>query len=221
MSHYAPEGEGAVVEPRGFLLVDSGGQYLGATTDVTRTIVVGDLSDQMKRDFTLVAASHFRLMNAVFKESTTGYQLDMLAREPLYAYGLDYNHGTGHGIGYILNVHEGPQRIGSVRPGTVSVPMAEGMLTSDEPGIYRENEYGIRTESITLTVPYTETEFGTFLRFECLTWVPVDREAIDLKYLSAEDRRMLNDYHAGVYEKVAPLLNEEEREWLYEVTREI
>ncbi len=221
MAHYAPEGEGDVIEPHGFLLVDSGGQYLGATTDVTRTIVIGALTDQMRRDFTLVSAAHFRLMNAVFRKGTTGYQLDMLAREPLFAHGLDYGHGTGHGIGYILNVHEGPQRIGSVRPGTTPVPMAEGMLTSDEPGIYRENEYGIRTESITLTVPYKETEFGTFLRFECLTWVPVDREAIDLSYLSTEDRRMLNDYHAGVYEKVAPLLNEEEREWLYEVTREI
>ena len=221
MAHYAPEGEGAAVEPHGFLLVDSGGQYLGATTDVTRTIVVGDLTEQMKRDFTLVAASHFRLMNAVFKKGTTGNQLDMLAREPLFAYGLDYNHGTGHGIGYILNVHEGPQRIGSVRPGTTPAPMAEGMLTSDEPGIYRENEYGIRTESITLTVPHAETEFGTFLAFECLTWAPIDRDAIDVRYLSEEDRRSLNAYHEKVYEKIAPLLNEEERAWLYDVTRAI
>jgi len=145
----------------------------------------------------------------------------MLAREPLYAHGLDYGHGTGHGIGYILNVHEGPQRIGSVRPGTTPAPMEEGMLTSDEPGIYRENEYGIRTESITLTVPHSETEFGTFLQFECLTWVPVDRDAIDVRWLSAEDRRLLNEYHAEVYKKIAPLLNEEERAWLFEATREI
>ena len=221
MAHYAPEGEGTPVGPQGFLLVDSGGQYLSATTDVTRTIVVGDLTEQMKRDFTLVAVSHFRLMNAVFKKGTTGNQLDMLSREPLFAHGLDYNHGTGHGIGYILNVHEGPQRIGSIRPGTVSVPMAEGMLTSDEPGIYRENEYGIRTESITLTVPHSETEFGTFLQFECLTWAPVDRDAIDVRYMNDEDRRALNEYHANVYKKIAPLLNEEERAWLFEATKEI
>ena len=221
MAHYAPEGEGDVIEPHGFLLVDSGGQYLGATTDVTRTIVIGDLTDQMRRDFTLVSAAHFRLMNAVFKKGTTGYQLDMLAREPLFAHGLDYGHGTGHGIGYILNVHEGPQRIGALRPGTAPVPMAEGMLTSDEPGIYRENEYGIRTESITLTVPHSKTEFGSFLAFECLTWVPVDLDAIDTAYLTAEDRRALNEYHAKVYEKVAPLLGEEERAWLAKATKEI
>ncbi len=221
MAHYAPEGEGAAVEPHGFLLVDSGGQYLGATTDVTRTIAVGDLTDQMRKEFTLVAVSHFRLMNAVFKKGTTGYQLDMLAREPLFAHGLDYGHGTGHGIGYILNVHEGPQRIGSLRPGTFPVAMKEGMLTSDEPGIYRENEYGIRTESITLTVPCAETEFGTFLKFECLPWAPIDRDAIDTAYLTAEDLLALNTYHKEVYEKIAPLLDEDERSWLREATMPI
>ena len=221
MAHYAPQGEGDEVGESGFLLVDSGGQYLGATTDVTRTIALGGLTEQMKRDFTLVAAGHFRLMNAVFKKGTTGAQLDLIAREPLFKHGIDYNHGTGHGIGYILNVHEGPQRIGPARPGVESVPVEAGMVTSDEPGVYREGEYGIRTESILLAVPDKKTEFGEFLRFECLTWAPVDRGAIDPAYLSEEDRRALNEYHAKVYEKVAPLLDEDEREWLFEATREI
>ena len=214
MAHYAPQGEGDAVGSEGFLLVDSGGQYLGATTDVTRTIAVGPLTEQMKRDFTLVMAGHFRLMNAVFKKGTTGVQLDLIAREPLYAHGLDYNHGTGHGIGYILNVHEGPQRIGPARPGVESVPVEAGMVTSDEPGVYREGEYGIRTESILLAVPKEETEFGSFLGFECLTWAPVDRDAVDPAYLTAEDLRALNAYHAQVFEKVSPYFAGEELEWL-------
>ena len=219
MAHYAPEGEGAPVEPEGFLLVDSGGQYMGATTDVTRTIAVGHLTEEMKRDFTLVAAGHFRLMNAVFKEGTVGSSLDYLARLPLYGHGMDFNHGTGHGIGYILNVHEGPQRIGKVRKGGSETPFVPGMLTSDEPGIYRENEYGIRTESITLTVPYKETEFGAFYKFECLTWAPVDRDAIDPAYLTSEDLAAINAYHAEVYEKISPYLDGEELAYLFEATR--
>ena len=221
MAHYSPEGEGEVIGDHGFLLVDSGGQYLGATTDITRTIVLGELTEQMKRDFTLVAAGHFRLMNAVFKKGTTGAQLDLIAREPLYTHGLDFNHGTGHGIGYILNVHEGPQRIGPARPGTPHVAMEVGMVTSDEPGIYREGEYGIRTESIVLTVPNSESEFGTFLQFECLTWVPVDIEAIDPACLTAEDLAAINDYHKKVFEKVSPYLEGEDLEWLKTATAEI
>ena len=216
MAHYSPEGEGAEIGEAGFLLVDSGGQYLGATTDVTRTIAVGELTDEMRRDFTLVMAGHFRLMNAVFKAGTTGAQLDLIAREPLYRHGLDFNHGTGHGIGYILNVHEGPQRIGPARPGVVSVPIEPGMVTSDEPGIYREGKYGIRTESIILAVPHKETEFGAFYAFDCLTWAPIDRDAIDPAYLSEEDLAAVNEYHREVYEKVAPHLSEEERAWLAE-----
>ena len=223
MAHYSASADNcSVVEPHGFLLVDSGGQYYGATTDVTRTIAVGNLTDQMKRDFTLVAAANLRLLTAKFTKGTTGAQLDFLARGPLYAHGLDFGHGTGHGIGYILNVHEGPQRIGPHRPGSGSgVAFEPGMITSDEPGIYREGEYGIRTESIVLTVPDEENEFGVFYRMDPLTFVPIDLEAIDPKYLDGGDIARLNTYHKEVYEKVAPLLAEEEAAWLKEATRAI
>ena len=221
MAHYAPvPGQEAALVREGFLLVDSGGQYDGATTDVTRTIVLGPLTADMKRDFTLVAAGNLRLLTAVFKEGTTGSQLDMFAREPLWVNGIDFGHGTGHGIGFFLSVHEGPQRIGPYRAGSGSeLPIKCGMVTSDEPGIYRENEYGVRTESIVLTVPYAENEFGTFLTFECLTFAPIDLDAIDPDYLDSGDLARLNEYHALVYEKVAPYLDEEERAWLFDATR--
>ena len=223
MAHYAPSEEDcAVLAPSGFLLVDSGGQYLGATTDVTRTIVLGPLTQEMKRDFTLVAAGNLRLLYAKFREGMRGSQLDILARGPLYAHGMDYNHGTGHGIGYILNVHEGPQRIGTSRSAKyLDPPILPGMVTSDEPGLYRENEYGIRTESITLAVPAETTEFGNFLRFEALTFAPIDLDAIDPAYLTAEDVRLLNNYHALVFEKVSPYLEGEELEFLRDATRAI
>ncbi len=221
MAHYAPvPGEESTLQREGFLLVDSGGQYEGATTDVTRTIALGPLSDEMKRDFTLVAAGNLRLLTAVFKAGTNGSQLDVLAREPLWVNGIDFGHGTGHGIGFVLSVHEGPQRIAPFRPGSGSdLPMESGMLTSDEPGIYRENEYGIRTESIVLTVPYAENEFGSFLTFECLTFAPIDLAAIDPDYMDSGDIARLNEYHAQVYEKIAPYLEEEERVWLADATR--
>ena len=222
MAHYqASEENASVVGCEGFLLVDSGGQYKGATTDVTRTIAVGPLSAEMKRDYTLTAAANLRLMYSRFKKGTTGSQLDLIARSPLYEYGIDYDHGTGHGIGYILNVHEGPQRIGKHTGNTKEVPMEAGMITSDEPGVYRENLYGIRIESILLCVEDCETEFGEFLRFDPLTFVPLEREAIDIRYLTEEDRILVNHYHAEVREKLAGFFTGDELKWLIEVTEEI
>ena len=223
MAHYAATEENqSEVKPEGFLLVDSGGQYLGATTDVTRTIAVGPLTPEMKRDFTLVAAGNLALLTARFRYGCTGRNLDTYARAPLWARGMDYNHGTGHGIGYILNVHEGPQSIRwKYIPELAEAVFEEGMVTSDEPGIYIEGKYGIRTESIVLCVKDMENEFGSFMRFEPLTWAPIDLDAIDTGYLSDADIRRLNDYHREVREKILPLLNEEEGAWLIEATREI
>lgn len=223
MAHYAPDEENcAELKPEGFLLVDSGGQYLGGTTDVTRTIVLGDLTSEMKKDFTLVLAANLRLLYAKFLYGCTGVNLDTFARAPLWEYGMDFNHGTGHGIGYILNVHEGPQSI-RWRANKKGKDWAfdAGMITSDEPGIYKEGKYGIRTETITECVNDEITESGRFLRFEPLTYVPVDLSAVDLNYLSAEDVKKLNDYHRKVREKMMPLLEGEEREWLIEATKEI
>ncbi|MDO4621284.1 MAG: aminopeptidase P family N-terminal domain-containing protein, partial [Lachnospiraceae bacterium] len=199
MAHYMPSAESAAeVGEEGFLLVDSGAHYLGATTDVTRTIALGELTEEMKRDFTLVAVSNLELLYTGFAKGTSGAQLDMIARAPLYRYGMDFNHGTGHGIGYILNVHEGPQRIGHASSAGSEIPMAPGMITSDEPGIYREGKYGIRTESIMLTVYDKKNEFGEFLKHEPLTFAPIDLDAIDTRYMERLDVEYLNDYHAKV-----------------------
>ena len=223
MAHYAVSEEtAAAVEPRGFLLVDSGGQYKGGTTDVTRTIAMGDLTPEMRRDFTLVAAANLRLLYTRFVKGTTGAQLDMTARSVLYRYGMNYNHGTGHGVGYILNVHEGPQRIGPASADGCSTPFEAGMVTSDEPGIYREGQYGIRTETILLCVEDEENEFGRFLKFEPLTYVPIDRSALDLSFMEPSDIRNLNDYHAKVRENMMPYMeNDREREWLLDATAEV
>jgi len=221
MAHYAPQpGACASLSKRGFYLVDSGGQYMGATTDVTRTAVCGELTEEEKKAFTLVAAGHFNLMYAKFRKGSTGKVLDAFARGPLWAEGVDYNHGTGHGIGYILNVHEGPQ---SVRwhsaPYTDGVEFLPGMIVSDEPGLYVEGKYGIRTESILLARDDFENEYGKFMAFDCLTFAPVDRRALDLRYLSDRDVARIDAYHEEVYGKVSPFLTEEERQWLYEMTR--
>ena len=215
MPHYAATSESnSLICANGFLLVDSGGQYMGGTTDVTRTIAVGPLEEEMKRDFTLVAVSNLALLDAKFPAGTTGTQLDMLAREPLYRYGITYDHGTGHGVGYMLNVHEGPQRIGIPVSGRDDAPFKPGMITSDEPGIYREGKYGVRTESIMLCVKDESNEFGDFMHFEPLTLVPIDRDALDPAYMSDEDIARLNRYHQQVFEAVSPYLTEEERDWL-------
>lgn len=223
MAHYTATAENySVVEQRGFLLVDSGGQYLGGTTDVTRTMKAGELTAEEKRDFTLVAVSNLNLMNAKFRYGVTGRFLDAYARAPLWEYGIDYNHGTGHGIGYILNVHEGPHNIRwRFMPGQKEAVFEPGMIVSDEPGVYIEGKYGIRTESIVLTVEDESNAFGRFLRFEPLTFVPIDLDAIDVSYMQPKDIDRLNAYHALVWEKISPHLEGEELEWLREATREL
>lgn len=219
MAHYTPsEDGGSVIRKEGFLLVDSGGQYEGGTTDVTRTIAMGPLTGEMKRDFTLVAAANLRLLEAKFISGTTGSQLDMIPREVLYRYGMDYNHGTGHGIGYALNVHEGPQSISKSSAGG-RIPVGKGMVISDEPGIYKEDRYGIRTESIVVCEEDGETEFGSFLRFEPLTFVPIDLEALDPAYMEESDIERLNKYHKTVWSVISPYLEGEELEYLREATR--
>lgn len=222
--HYKPEKETAKkLTAKGFVLVDSGGNFMGGTTDVTRTVALGALTDDMKRDFTLVLAGMLRLMNARFAKGCTGRNLDTFARAPLWAHGIDYNHGTGHGVGYILNVHEGPQNIRwRYSPEMTDEMLEEGMLVSDEPGVYVEGAYGIRLENILEVLPDRETSFGTFLRFAALTYAPIDPDAIDTRYLEPSDREALNRYHAEVYEKVAPLLTDEKiKNWLHEVTKPI
>ena len=222
--HYEPKPEtNKRIEWDSFYLVDSGGQYQSGTTDVTRTIPTGEISPQMKKDYTLVAVANLRLLFAKFQHGTTGVNLDMFARAPLWEEGLDYRHGTGHGIGFVLNVHEGPQNISwRSRKGIVDTPFETGMITSIEPGIYRDGEYGIRTETIAECVFSEENEYGRFLAFSPLTYVPISKAALDPAYMEPSDIRKLNAYHEEVYKKISPLLKEDrEKEWLYAATRPI
>ena len=198
---------------KGLLLVDSGAQYLYGTTDITRTFALGELSPEMRHDFTLVLKSHISLSSAQFAEGTTGNALDVITRAPMQAEGKTYLHGTGHGVGYLLNVHEGPQNI-SPRGGLA--PMLAGMFVTDEPGIYIENGYGIRHENVLLCI-----NKGDQLGFEPLTFVPFDLDAINVGELSDEERAWLNAYHAEVFDMVSPLLDEEHRHYLARVTRAI
>ncbi len=224
MAHYeATKDNAAEVKKQGLLLVDSGGTYMGGTTDVTRTIVVGDLSDEIKKHYTLTVCGMLRLANANFLEGCTGKNVDILARGPLWNAGIDYKHGTGHGIGYILNVHEGPQNIRwRFTPGQNEAPLVPGMIVSDEPGVYIEGSHGIRIENILEVVGGVENEYGKFLHFAHLTYAPIDLEAIDTKYMDDSDIRALNDYHKMVFEKVSPLISDEAvLGWLKEATREI
>lgn len=226
MCHYAPtETDYAKVEPRGFFLIDSGGQYWQGTTDITRTIAVGELTREQKEHFTLVLQGHIRLAMAKFQEGCSGANLDVLVRGPLWARGLDFNHGTGHGVGYLLNVHEGPQNINwkiraNGRRGNATA-LEEGMLTSDEPGLYLEGRYGIRTENLLLCKKSEKNGYGQFMEFETVTLVPYEREAILPEMLTREELEWLNDYHRRVYDTIGPMLIEEEREWLKEATAEI
>jgi len=208
----------AELRPEGFVLIDSGAQYLDGTTDITRTVALGPLTEEQKRVYTLVLKGHIQLEMCVFPRGASGTQLDALARKDLWKYGLNYMHGTGHGVGAYLNVHEGPHQIRmEYRP----APIVEGMTVTDEPGIYLEGRFGVRIENTLLTVPHIETEFGRFLRFESLTLCPIDLSPVIPDMLSPEEVAWLNDYHRMVYDKLSPLLNEEEREWLRENTREI
>lgn len=218
--HYSATSESKIeVLPKSFLLVDSGGQYLEGTTDITRTISLGELTDQEKLYYTLVLKGHLALSNAVFRNGTTGGMLDILAREPLYNYGLNYNHGTGHGVGSFLNVHEGPQNI-SPTP-RASYPFQEGMITSNEPGIYLPNEFGIRIENLILCKKHSETNFGKFLCFDDLTLVPYDIEAIDLNVLTDVDKELIHNYHEKVYNALKDYLTVDEANWLNSIKEAI
>lgn len=211
--HYsARPATNATITPDNILLIDSGASYLDGTTDITRTIYLGEEApENMRRDFTLVLKGNIALAMAVFPEGTCGMQLDVLARLPLWKDGKTYLHGTGHGVGHFLNVHEGPQRI---TYNANTVPLCPGMITSDEPGVYLSDRYGIRCENLLLTTPAFTTEFGDFLKFEPLTLFPFDLNLVDWDILSDEESQWLVDYHTHVYQALAPHLTEEEREWL-------
>ena len=223
MMHYeATEQNHAVLEPSGMLLVDSGGQYLGGTTDITRTIVLGEISEEIKKHYTLVVAGMLQLSHAKWLHGCTGRNLDILARQPLWDIAMDYQCGTGHGVGYILNVHEGPQSLRwRFTEGMAEAVLEEGMDVTNEPGVYVPDSHGIRIENVMLVQKSEKNVYGQFLCFETLTYAPIDLEAIEVQYLNEQQRSYLNEYHQKVYEKLAPLLSADEREWLREVTRKV
>ena len=203
------------LKPEGLLLLDSGAQYLDGTTDITRTIALGPLTEEEKTDYTLVLKGHLQLQNAQFPAGTCGTQLDVLARIAMWKCGINYMHGTGHGIGHFLCVHEGPHQIRMNHMPTLLEP---GMIVTDEPGIYKAGRHGIRIENTLLIVPSQESEFGKFYKFEPLTLCPIDKEAIAIEILSDEELAWLNEYHQMVYDRLATYLNEDEKEWLKETT---
>lgn len=204
--------------PEGLLLLDSGAQYADGTTDITRTIALGETTDDERRDYTLVLKGHIGLTRACFPQGICGTQLDVLARQAMWREGANFLHGTGHGVGAYLNVHEGPHQI---RMNHVPTPLRPGMTVTDEPGIYRAGRYGIRTENTLLVVPYRETEFGTFYTFEPLTLCPIDTRPIVRSMLTAEETEWLNAYHRMVYDRLSPLLDEEHRAWLESKTKQL
>ena len=221
--HYsATEATDIPLEARGMVLADTGGPYLEGTTDITRTIVLGPVTAKEKKFFTAVLRGNLNLAAAKFKYGCTGLNLDYLARGPLWELGEDYNHGTGHGVGYLLNVHEGPNSFRWKNlPGNPAPVLEEGMITSDEPGYYLENEFGIRHENLVLCKKAEKTSFGQFMCFEPLTMVPFDLEGINPEEMTERERKLLNDYHQKVYTTISPYLDEEEKEWLKQATREI
>ena len=224
MMHYSATPESnAELKPEGFLLVDSGGHYYEGTTDITRTFVLGPISDEMRTHFTAVCRSNLNLANAKFLYGVCGLNLDILARGPLWEMGIDYKCGTGHGVGYILNVHEGPNgfRWKIVPERHDSGVLEEGMITTDEPGVYLEGKYGIRTENELVCKKAEKNEYGQFMEFENITYAPIDLDAIDPDQMSFREKEMLNNYHKKVYEVISPYLTEEENEWLKKYTRAI
>lgn len=220
MMHYkAEEGKSNYdLKKEGMFLIDSGGQYLDGTTDITRTIVLGDITQEEKRDFTLTLKGHINLIGARFLYGATGSNLDVLARYPLWQEGIDYKSGTGHGIGFLLNVHEGPHRISPIPN---NVRLEKGMVVTIEPGVYRAGKYGIRIENVAVVVEDIETDSGQFMKFETISYCPIDLEAVDVEMLTDKERKWLNDYHEKVYQKLSPFLNEEEKEWLKNKTRRV
>ena len=212
--HYEPTpATDAALRPEGFLLLDSGAQYLDGTTDITRTIALGPVTDEQRLVYTLVLKGHIQLELLKFPRGASGTQLDALARKDLWRYGLNYLHGTGHGVGSYLNVHEGPHQI---RMEYKPAPIIEGMTVTDEPGVYLPSLFGVRIENTLLTVPYKETQFGRFLQFEPLTLCPIDTVPIIREMLTAEETDWLNAYHKTVYDSLSPYLDGEDRAWLAE-----
>ncbi len=201
-----------IIKADNILLIDSGGQYLDGTTDITRTITMGSVTVQQKEDFTFCLKAHIALATAIFPIGTKGYSLDAITRKPLWDRGMNYGHGTGHGVGYFLSVHEGPM---SIRAEFNNEPIREGHLLSNEPAIYREGEYGIRTENVILCKKYKSSEFGDFLCFETLSLCPIDRNLISLELLTKNEIDWINDYHSTVYNEVSPLITDRDTlEWL-------
>lgn len=199
------------VKPRGLLLMDTGAQYLDGTTDITRTVALGDITEEQRHAYTLVLKGHIDLAMAKFPERASGTQLDILARQAMWREGMNFMHGTGHGVGSYLNVHEGPHQI---RMEWKPAPLVAGMTVTNEPGLYLEGKFGIRTENTMIVTPYKETAFGRFLQLEPLTLCPIDTAPIDFSMMTAEEINWLNQYHKTVYEKLSPMLDDEEREWL-------
>ncbi|MGZ8338711.1 MAG: aminopeptidase P family protein [Telluria sp.] len=214
MHYRATEKAHAVIEGDGLLLIDSGGQYLGGTTDITRVVAVGAITAEHRRDFTLVLKGMMALSSAQYPRGTRSPLLDAIARAPIWAAGADYGHGTGHGVGFFMNVHEGPQSISPSAAPEPHTAMEAGMITSIEPGIYRPGRWGIRIENLVLNVPAETTEFGEFLRFETLTLCPIDTRCLDLSILGADERQWLNDYHATVRARLAPHVSGDAAAWL-------
>lgn len=224
--HYEPsEQNEKTLMAKSFLLLDTGGHYMEGTTDVTRTISLGELTKQQKNHYTAVLKGNLRLADTKFLYGCRGTNLDSIAREPLWKMGLDFKHGTGHGVGYLLNVHEAPNnfrwKINPAQLNSQDAVLEEGMITSDEPGLYIEGEYGIRLENLILCKKAEQNEYGQFMEFETLTMVPFDRESIDVEMLNEDERYLLNSYHKVVYDKISPYLKAEEREWLENETKDI
>ncbi len=219
MMHYKPERDScAVLKKEGMLLIDSGGQYLNGTTDITRTLVLGPISDEEKRSFTLVLKANIALITARFLKGTAGANLDILARGPLWQEGIDYKCGTGHGVGFFLNVHEGPQNFSQHLN---SVPLEPGMNVTVEPGVYIEGEYGIRTENDVVVVPWKKTVHGEFYELKLLSYVPIDVNGIDPSMLTDSEIKWINNYHKECRSRLMPRLTPKEREWLTQYTMEV
>ncbi len=222
MPHYrATAGSHATIEGDGLLLIDSGGQYVGGTTDITRVVPVGTVGDLQRRDFTIVLKAMMALSRARFPRGIRSPMLDAIARAPMWAAGLDYGHGTGHGVGYFLNVHEGPQVISHYAPADPHTAMEEGMITSIEPGVYRPGKWGIRIENLVLNRAAGQTEFGDFLAFETLTLCPIDTRCVLIELLHEEERAWLNAYHATVRERVGRHVSGDAKAWLEARTQPI
>lgn len=222
MPHYSASKESnAELKADSFYLIDSGGQYFDGTTDITRTVLLGTPTEEEKRDFTLALKGTIDLAMTIFPYGTKGVQLDAIARKPLWDNKMNYGHGTGHGVGFFLNVHEGPQSISTRNAGIQEETLEIGMYLSDEPAFYREGKHGIRIENLIIVQAAEENEYGRFLKFETLTLCPIDTKPIDVDLLTMAEKEWLNNYHRVVYEKLLPYLNEEQKIWLKEKTKAI